>query len=77
VQFDAAVDLAEAESTAWATAQYHRGLALRDLGRSEEAVQAIEQALASGANFAEAEDAHKVLAELASAPSSDTARDGS
>lgn len=78
VQFEAAIDLAEAESPAWATAQYHRGLALRDLGRSEEAVQAIEQALASGADFAEAKDAHKVLAELASAPSGgETARDGS
>jgi tetratricopeptide (TPR) repeat protein len=78
VQFDAAVDLAEAESPAWATAQYHRGLALRELGRQEEAVLAIEQALASGADFAEATEAHKVLAELAAAgPTGETARDGS
>lgn len=76
VQFDAAVDLAEEESPAWAQAQYHRGLALRELGRQQEAVLAIEQALASGADFAEVQEAHKVLAELAAAPG-ETARDGS
>jgi tetratricopeptide (TPR) repeat protein len=67
VQFDAALELASAESAAWATAQYHRGLALKDLGREEEAVLAVEQALASGAEFAESQDAHRVLAELAKA----------
>ena len=55
----------EPESTRWATAQFHRGLALRELGRQAEAVTALEQALASGADFAEAKDAHHVLAELA------------
>jgi tetratricopeptide (TPR) repeat protein len=69
VQFDAALELAPAESGAWATAQFHRGLALRELGREEEAVLAVEQALASGAEFAESQDAHRVLAELAKAPS--------
>jgi tetratricopeptide (TPR) repeat protein len=68
VQFDAAVELAEPESTVWATAQFHRGLALRQLGRQAEAITAIEQALASGAEFGQAQEAHRVLAELASAP---------
>jgi len=67
VQFDAALELAEPESTGWATAQYHRGLALRQLGRHAEAIQAIEQALASGAEFGQAQEAHQVLAELSSA----------
>jgi tetratricopeptide (TPR) repeat protein len=68
VQFDAAVELSEPESTNWATAQFHRGLALRELGRQAEAIAAIEQALASGAEFGQAQEAHRVLAELASAP---------
>jgi len=67
VQFDAAIELAEPESTGWATAQFHRGLALRELGRQPEAIAAIEQALASGAEFGQAQEAHRVLAELASA----------
>jgi len=67
VQFDASLQLAEAGSTRWAIAQYHRALALRQLGRQADAVAAIEQALASGADFAEAQEAHKVLAELGSA----------
>jgi tetratricopeptide (TPR) repeat protein len=67
VQFDAAVELAEPESTGWATAQFHRGLALRALGRHAEAISAIEQALASGAEFGQAQEAHRVLGELASA----------
>jgi tetratricopeptide (TPR) repeat protein len=68
VQFDAAVELAAPESSPWATAQYHRGLALRELGRQAEAIAAIEQALASGAEFGQAQEAHRVLAELAGAP---------
>jgi tetratricopeptide (TPR) repeat protein len=67
VQFDAALDLAEPEGSAWATAQFHRGLALRELGREEEAVVALEKALASGADFAEVDEAHQALAELAKA----------
>ncbi len=67
VQFDAAVELAEPESTVWATAQFHRGLALKNLGRQADAIAAIEQALASGAEFGQAQEAHRVLAELASA----------
>ena len=65
VQFDAALELAESESPGWATAQFHRGLALRQLGRQPEAVEALEQALASGADFAEVQEAHRTLAELA------------
>jgi tetratricopeptide (TPR) repeat protein len=67
VQFDAAVELAQPESAVWATAQFHRGLALRELGRQPEAIAAIEQALASGAEFGAAQEAHRVLGELASA----------
>ena len=66
VQFDAALELAEAGSPGWATAQYHRGLALRQLGRTPDAVAALEQALASGAEFAEAKEAHQALADLGS-----------
>ena len=65
MQFDASLELAEPELR-WAVAQYHRGLALRQLGRQADAVAALEQALASGAGFAEAPDAHHVLAELGS-----------
>ena len=64
VQFDAALELAEPGSPGWATAQFHRGLALRQLGRPADAVAALEQALASGAEFAEAQEAHKALADL-------------
>jgi len=65
VQFDAALELADSEGPAWATAQFHRALALRELDREEEAMVAVEKALASGADFAEVKDAHRVLAELA------------
>jgi tetratricopeptide (TPR) repeat protein len=65
VQFDAATELSEPQSTGWATAQYHRGLALRMLGREEEAIVAIEQALASGAEFGQSQEAHQALVELA------------
>jgi tetratricopeptide (TPR) repeat protein len=78
VQFDAALELATSETPSWATAQYHRGLALRELGRQEEAVAAVERALASGADFAEAQDAHRVLAELAKSPTpAEGAKEGS
>jgi tetratricopeptide (TPR) repeat protein len=66
VQFDASLELAEPESTSWATAQFHRGLALRQLGRHGDAVTAFEQALASGAEFQDAKEAHRLLADLAS-----------
>jgi tetratricopeptide (TPR) repeat protein len=65
VQFDAAAELSEPQSTSWATAQYHRGLALRSLGREDEAIVAIEQALASGAEFGQSQEAHQALVELA------------
>lgn len=77
VQFDAALELSQPESTAWATAQFHRGLALRELGRQEEAVTALEQALASGAEFAESKDAHRTLAELAKGVPSTEGNEGS
>jgi tetratricopeptide (TPR) repeat protein len=70
VQFDASLQLAEPGSSRWAIAQYHRGLALRQLGRQADAIAALEQALASGAEFGEAQDAHQVLAELGSAGTS-------
>jgi tetratricopeptide (TPR) repeat protein len=77
VQFDAALELADAESPAWATAQFHRALALRELSRESEAVTAVEKALASGADFAEVQDAHRVLAELAKNAGSTAAKEGS
>jgi tetratricopeptide (TPR) repeat protein len=77
VQFDAALELSQPESTPWATAQFHRGLALRELGRQEEAVTALEQALASGADFADAQDAHRTLAELAKGAPSPEGKEGS
>ncbi len=64
VQFDAALELAEPESTSWATAQFHRGLALRTIGRESDAVAAFELALASGAEFPDAKEAHRLLADL-------------
>jgi tetratricopeptide (TPR) repeat protein len=67
VQFDAAAELSEPQGTSWATAQYHRGLALRSLGREDEAIVAIEQALASGAEFGQSKEAHQTLVELANA----------
>jgi predicted Zn-dependent protease len=70
VQFDASVQLSEPGSTRWAVAQYHRGLALWQLGRQADSVAALEQALASGADFAEAQDAHHVLAEIGSTAAS-------
>jgi hypothetical protein len=42
------------------TITYHRGLALRALGRESEAVQAFQAALARG-DFPEAEDARQQL----------------
>jgi tetratricopeptide (TPR) repeat protein len=67
VQFDASLQLAEPGSSRWAGAQYDRGLALRQLGRQADAVAALEQALASGADFDEVQEAHHALAELGSA----------
>jgi tetratricopeptide (TPR) repeat protein len=64
-QFEEAVDLAEEQSPAWATASYHRALALRELGRRDEAVASVERALASGVDFPEAEDARRAMKELA------------
>lgn len=64
VQFDEAVDLADPQSPAWATAHYHRALALRDLGRTEEAIRAMERALASGTDFPEADAARAAIQEL-------------
>lgn len=63
-EFNAAIDLAPASSSAWARAQYHRGLALRDLEREAEALEAVELALASGASFPEQEQARLLLREL-------------
>jgi tetratricopeptide (TPR) repeat protein len=77
VQFDAALELADAEGPSWATAQFHRALALRELGREPEAVTAVEKALASGADFAEVQDAHRVLGELAKTAAAAPAEEGS
>jgi tetratricopeptide (TPR) repeat protein len=77
VQFDAALELAEPGGSAWATAQFHRGLALQQLEREQEAIVALEKALASGADFAEVQDAHRVLGELARTTTPAAAKEGS
>ncbi len=65
VQFDEAISLADPQSVAWATANFHRALALKDLDRKGEALEAIERAMASGTDFPEAEQAREAIQELA------------
>lgn len=65
VQFDEAISLADPQSIAWATANYHRALALQNLDRKEEALESMERAMASGTDFPEAEQARKAIQELA------------
>ncbi|MDE0887555.1 MAG: tetratricopeptide repeat protein [Myxococcota bacterium] len=48
---------------------YHLGLALFDLGKSEQAREALEEALGLDPNFGEAETARRLLEELGNAPS--------
>lgn len=67
-QFEVAIELAKAGSVEWATSQYHLGLALRALGRGDEARQAFERALASTAPFPEADAARREIESLAQAP---------
>jgi tetratricopeptide (TPR) repeat protein len=56
-QFRYSLELAEEMGGSIPTVSYHLGLALRALGRDEEALAAFEKALAGDADFAEAEDA--------------------
>jgi uncharacterized protein HemY len=58
-QFRSAIDLADEQSQAWATSQYHLGLSYKALGRLPEARQAFERALATAVEFPEAEEARK------------------
>ncbi len=67
VQFEEAIELADPQSPAWATANFHRALALRELDRGEEAITAVERALASGTDFPEAEQAREIIRELSAA----------
>jgi len=63
-QFDAAIALAQPQSSVWATANYHRALALKKLGRTKEGISAMERALASGTDFPEAEDARAAIQDM-------------
>jgi len=63
-QFDDAVSLADASGGSWALAQFHRAQALRALGRKKEASEALEKALASGADFPGSDNARQMLQEL-------------
>jgi tetratricopeptide (TPR) repeat protein len=67
-QFRTAIDLAKAQSPAWATAQYHLGLGLKALGRPADAREAFERALASTAQFPEADETRREIEGLAQAP---------
>lgn len=69
-QFDAAIELSDAQSSIWATAQFHRAQALAALDRPEEALAAVERALASGSDFAEQAEAREMLRASAEAPAS-------
>jgi len=64
VELDAALALAPASSSAWAAAQYQRARTLLAIDRPAEARAALEQALASGSEFAEMEQARALLEEL-------------
>lgn len=64
-QFRTAIDLATAQSTDWATAQYHLGLGLKALGRNDDAREAFERALASAAQFPEADETRREIESLA------------
>ncbi|MEB2346847.1 MAG: tetratricopeptide repeat protein [Deltaproteobacteria bacterium] len=67
-QFRAAIELAKAQSPAWATSQYHLGLGLKALGRHDEARQAFERALAAATPFPELEETRREIESLAQAP---------
>ena len=61
-QFDRAIRLSQRSGRSVSpTLHYQMGLTLKALGRAEQALSAFEKALASGAPFAEAEDARKEL----------------
>lgn len=62
-QFDEAIGLADASSPEWATAQFHRALALRALGRADDSRAAAEASL-SVASFPEQGAAKTLLEEL-------------
>ena len=56
-----AIQLAEEAGQPQAVFQYHLGLALRSLGRNDEAVAAFQQALSIDPNFPDAGEAKKEL----------------
>ena len=60
-QFLYSLKLAEAMGGSIPTVNYHLGLALRALGRSEDALNAFEKALSLDPKFAEAEDARQQI----------------
>ncbi len=68
-QFRFAIDLAEEEQQPRPEYPFHLGLALRALGRNEEAVRAFEAALALGEDFSELEELQRELKAARSARS--------
>jgi len=66
-QLEEALGLAKDGGLVWASSQYHKGLALRDLGKAAEARKAIEQALGV-AGFPEAREARAALEALEAGP---------
>ncbi|MGH0037558.1 MAG: tetratricopeptide repeat protein [Myxococcota bacterium] len=66
VEFDAAIDLAEANGNVQADYFYHRGLALERLGRPRDAAGAFERALALEPEHAGARDASARVADAGS-----------
>jgi tetratricopeptide (TPR) repeat protein len=72
-QFKFALGLSGEDKSLRSVVQYHQGLALRALGRHEEAVAALEAALAQGADFPDSDDAKKELEAARSAAGAKTA----
>lgn len=67
-QFRAAIGLADEQSPAWATFQYHLGLSYKALGRLPEAREAFERALATSVEFPDAAEARKEADGIPAAP---------
>ena len=64
VQFEEAIELAQEQTRAWAVAQHHLGLALREMGRPQAAVEAFELALAAAVEYPEVEETRAAIKEL-------------
>ena len=63
-QFREAIALSRSQDAAWATMQYHLGLALKAMGQPSDATEAFDKALAAAVEFPEADDTRRELAAL-------------